>query len=84
VIYPQVTVEEWCKRYPALAVVKRPCRACRKQRLACVPFIEREWVGLRSAACPCGKGQSLSVSTLRPSSQLNSLMSDWFEGVVKC
>jgi hypothetical protein len=82
-MFPNVTAEEWCKRYPGLEKVKRPCRACKRQRIASIPFIEREWVGLRSAPCPCGKGQSLSVSTLRTGSQLTKLMSDWFEGVTK-
>lgn len=64
-IFPDVSTEEWCRRYPALEVKSRPCHTCRRPRTANIPFIEKHWVGLRSKDCMCGRGKAIAVSTPR-------------------
>jgi hypothetical protein len=53
-LFPQVSAEEWCAKYPALVVESRYCPRCGEPRTADIPFLEKDWAGLRSSDCVCG------------------------------
>ncbi len=52
-IFPDVTLEEWLKKYPGLDIVKERCSVCRKKIITNKPFVDQHWVGL-AAICECG------------------------------
>jgi hypothetical protein len=54
-IYPDISLIDWMKKYPDLVVVKRNCSHCKEEQQATIPFIDFDVVGLVSADCPCGK-----------------------------
>lgn len=64
-IYPNVSLEEWLEKYPVLEIKKKRCHYCREFRVANIPFIEKDWVGLQSKDCSCGKGKAISVCMIR-------------------
>ena len=57
-IYPDVTIEEWLKRYPELSPpdYSRSCHECGTPVHTYKPFIEKDWVGFESNECECGSG----------------------------
>lgn len=65
-IYPEVSLKDWLKKYPVLEIKKIKCHHCRVPMIADIPFIEKNWIGLESKDCACGKGKGISISTPRP------------------
>lgn len=64
-IYPDVSVEKWCKRF-GLKVIHRRCDACNAPMSTTIPFLETGYAGLRTPPCACGKNRfaaSTSVTT---------------------
>ena len=39
-IFPDIDLDDWIKKYPALEVISRPCHYCKSSRVANIPFIE--------------------------------------------
>lgn len=70
-IFPDIDLDDWIKKYPALEVISRPCHYCKSSRVANIPFIEKDWVGLQSKDCSCGFGKGISISTPNPHSQFS-------------
>lgn len=63
-IFPDVTLEEWLKRYPDLDVVSRDCDQCGKKIIASIPFVSIDLVGLTAPRCSCGKNRFTCGSSL--------------------
>lgn len=65
-IYPDVTTEEWLKKYPLLRVIKTTCSSCDKPLIADKPYRSKDYVGLRhDKCCPdntrqCGSHMAVS------------------------
>jgi hypothetical protein len=78
-IYPDVNLETWLKKYPVLEVQKKRCHHCKSLRIANIPFIEKDWVGLQSKDCACGKGKAISVCTIRSTSEAFPLLENWIK-----
>lgn len=53
-IYPDVTLEEWLKRYPDLESSDEECPECGTFRTVNIPFLSKKWIGLMSSQCKCG------------------------------
>lgn len=53
-IYPDITLDEWKKRFPGLEVQDVTCE-CGKKGKTTRPFISKDWVGLDMPPCSkCG------------------------------
>lgn len=63
-IYPDVTVEEWTKRYPGLKVVSTTCCECGSKINTDRPFVSMDYVGLESGPCSCGNTRSTAANVL--------------------
>ena len=77
-LFPEVSVESWCKENPPLEVRTDRCDECGADLKAEIPFIDSKWVGLTSKKCKCGN--TLSVSTPRKIAT-NSVLVDNLEAV---
>ena len=53
-IYPDVPLEQWLKKYPALTVLKEKCRKCGTEVSTDKPFITDDFVGIHVSPCSCG------------------------------
>lgn len=53
-IFPDVSVVEWIKKYPSLSEVTTSCFDCGREIVANKPFITKHYVGLVSSKCICG------------------------------
>lgn len=60
-IYPDVTVEEWCRRYPGLVVDKDCCPSCGVERIADLPVAFDSYRGFISKPHSCGPIYDLGV-----------------------
>lgn len=67
-IYPEVTLEEWLREHPVLEIRKAKCKSCGTILVTNIPFIEKDWLGIQSKDCTCGKSKAISVSVVRKSS----------------
>ena len=66
-IYMDVKLEDWLKRYPALKVRQCKCDNCGAKVVTNRPFVTKDYAGLDSTPCPCGK-QKDDLCTLVPRS----------------
>jgi hypothetical protein len=55
--FPDVSLEEWLKKYPELEVISSTCENCGSEMKATRPFIEKHFAGLRIDHCHCGKNR---------------------------
>ena len=65
-IFPDVSVEEWCKQW-RLKPVGTKCTECGNKIVSDRPYRAKDYVGLTSRPCPCGQsnqscGTHLAVS----------------------
>ena len=59
-LYPQISIEEWKRKYPSLTTPSKKC--CGIKITASIPFITQDFVGFRSPVCPqCGHRPVLSM-----------------------
>jgi hypothetical protein len=56
-IYPDVSLKEWRKKYPELKVMKLDCDNCGKTIVANRPFLTKGYAGLDAPRCECGKNR---------------------------
>jgi hypothetical protein len=65
-IYPDVTVEEWCKRHPALRATLPALCICGREVLKLRPYLAQASLGLTSAeGCGCGRPRPYTASVVR-------------------
>lgn len=50
-----MTIKEWLKRYPELDLLNSKCNACNQPMTECKPFRDRNYAGIESLPCKCGK-----------------------------
>jgi len=57
-IFPDVTIKEWLKKYPDLDEpdYSHSCSECGVKIKEYKPFIEKDWIGFVSNKCDCGCG----------------------------
>jgi hypothetical protein len=60
-IYPDVTVEEWCERY-SLEPTTEPCVKCGQQVTTTRPFATGSWRGLQAEDHGCGVRYLLTIA----------------------
>jgi hypothetical protein len=61
-IFPNVSLKDWLKKYPELKVISSQCENCGKKMKTTRPFIEKHFAGLRIDTCPCGKNRHSSMT----------------------
>jgi hypothetical protein len=65
-LYPDVTVEEWCRRYPGLEVREVSCKHCSLPFVINVPFLSADFVGFEVKVCPhCGSEHKAATALIR-------------------
>ena len=69
-IYPNVSVEEWCKRYK-ITVKTRPCTKCGKLQTTSIPWASQGWRGLVAPLHDCGIGYELSTAVAADKKERN-------------
>jgi hypothetical protein len=67
-IYPDVTVEDWIAKHPALEVSKCSCIDCGVEIKSDKPYMSRDYIGLESKPCVCGSTRSKCSSSVPYSS----------------
>jgi hypothetical protein len=53
-IFPNVSVEDWCEQYPGLSRVAEECPDCGRLSTPTIPYISHNFVGITCPPCPCG------------------------------
>ncbi|WP_186650285.1 hypothetical protein [Fluviispira vulneris] len=53
--YPDIKIDSWLKKYPALKEKYPKICTCGEIRNEAVPFVSDNWVGLKYSRCKCGK-----------------------------
>lgn len=66
------TTEEWVLKHPELEILQGVCDGCGQSIKADLPFVAKDYVGLRAADCPCGLGKHTVMSLKTSSSKKNS------------
>lgn len=56
-IYPDIPLKVWLKKYPDLEVLSHKCESCGEISKSETPFLTKEYAGLESQPCSCGKGR---------------------------
>jgi hypothetical protein len=51
-LFPDVTLKEWIKKYPALSAIEVECLHCSGTILTEKPFVTKDYVGLSASECP--------------------------------
>jgi len=73
-IYPDVTVEEWCSKHLSLKLAL-PAHCDCGQAAELKPFITKAVLGLSATPCRCGDPHPFSACLLRDSDLKDSLLS---------
>jgi len=60
-IYPDVNIEEWCKRY-RLEIRSHKCLCCGDQQITSMPWASKHWRGLIAPTHGCGESYRFSVA----------------------
>lgn len=53
-IFPDISIQEWKRKYPTLECVETRCIDCNAPVIAVKPYITKDYVGLVSNPCSCG------------------------------
>lgn len=77
-IFPDVSLESWLKKYPALKVRKGKCPQCGSRIKTETPFVSSDWAGLTNI-CSCGyDGMDISVPrTTKMKNKLDKLFNSF-------
>ena len=76
-IYPDVTVEEWLKKYSGLKVCEQACPNCKATILTDRPFITKDYAGLEGKFCPSCGLQRNSSSVIPVSKEAKARWGHW-------
>jgi hypothetical protein len=63
-LYPQVSAEEWIRRYPSLRLKRIKCRGCKATLENNLPYRNEHSAGLECPPCPCGGHPGFFMATL--------------------
>lgn len=70
-IFPDVNIEEWLRRYPDLKIFKRSCPHCNLDVETNQVFISKDYIGIQLELCPhCGQKVGCSVAIPRTKEKL--------------
>ncbi len=61
-IYPEVPLKVWLKRYPELKVISGTCSNCEKIMPTSRPFLSKGYAGIESLPCSCGKNRNKAMT----------------------
>lgn len=53
--YPDLTITKWFKIYPTLKEMYPKICECGVIRADALPFVSKNWVGIKYGNCKCGK-----------------------------
>ena len=56
-LFPQVSLEEWCERHPELEIQEIECPSCHAKIRSDRPFMSKNYIGITSAPCSCGSSR---------------------------
>ncbi|NET07839.1 MAG: hypothetical protein F6K09_18890 [Merismopedia sp. SIO2A8] len=74
-IFPDVSLMNWLKRWSCLSVIEDQCDACGETLFTTIPFITKDYAGLTAPQCSCGKNkQTVSVTVTRTQKAID----DWY------
>jgi hypothetical protein len=76
-IFPDIKLKSWLKRYPELEIESGICDNCGKDMPTIKPFIEKGAVGLISADCICKKNKNQSMTVIFTDEEENSYWMDF-------
>jgi hypothetical protein len=62
VLFPEVTLDQWLKKYPELEVIEGFCDHCGEPLKAVKPFITNRYAGIMAPECRCGKNRHSVMS----------------------
>lgn len=68
-IFPDIRLEDWLKKYPELDLLEKECDSCGRTMIANVPFITKGFAGVISPNCQCGKNRTICSSRVTTSSE---------------
>jgi hypothetical protein len=68
-IFPDVSLEEWKKRFPKLKEIVGACDACGASMITRRPFLEKNYAGLVAESCSCGKNRHAPIIGVTTSAQ---------------
>lgn len=68
-IYPDVSLEDWLKRYPELDLLEKECDHCGSLMRANKPFLTKGYAGVLSPKCECGKNKTICSSRVTTSNE---------------
>jgi len=68
-IFVDVPIEAWLRRYPELSIVEGICNSCERPLKANQPFVTKGYAGLRAEDCLCGENTHTSMSLVSTSRQ---------------
>jgi hypothetical protein len=60
-IFIEISLEKMLTKYPELEIEEEICDECGRKRRTTIPFIEKEWVGLKAPKCPCLKAGDFEI-----------------------
>jgi len=63
-IFPDISPDEWNKKYPTLKILKTTCEGCYKTLLSNKPFITKGYAGFTAELCECGGTRSIAESVV--------------------
>ena len=82
-IYVDVSLERWLKKYPFLKVINSTCDECGNIRSTTRPLISKDYIGLESPICDCGKSNNSSAYMVPVSKKEIESWMDVLEGKAK-
>ena len=62
-IYVDVPLKQWLKKYPELKVLRKKCSKCGQIRFTDKPFVMKDYAGVTAGTCPCG-GDGRTASSM--------------------
>lgn len=63
-IYPDIPLNEWRRKYPDLDILVRTCDHCGARMETSRPFISANYIGLTTPPCVCGRNRFGASSTI--------------------
>lgn len=77
-IFPDISPDKWCNKYN-LEIKSANCSHCGNKKVANIPFIESEWVGLTSNNCKCGSTAAYEIRIARPGTKSFLTLEELFQ-----
>ena len=77
-IYPDVTLEEWLKKYPELEVISKSCDNCDAVMSSTIPYLNKDYAGLIAPDCKCQKNKTTCMISVTRTIEVHN---EWVEAL---